>query len=64
MHRFRKAQALRQRGDMYKARAWLASSTAQPFLSDVDFAREQARIEALILTRERQSAHRLRGFLS
>ncbi|WFD19042.1 hypothetical protein MCAP1_001257 [Malassezia caprae] len=61
---FRKAQALRLRGDMYAARDWLARPAHASYLDDAEFRAEQARIDTQIRTRERTSASRWRGFLT
>ncbi|SHO77224.1 Uncharacterized protein MSYG_1565 [Malassezia sympodialis ATCC 42132] len=61
---FRKAQALRLRGDVYAARDWLARPAHAKYLDDADFLAEKARIDTQIRTRERSSATQWRGFLT
>ncbi|WFD34093.1 hypothetical protein MCUN1_000925 [Malassezia cuniculi] len=60
---FRKAQALRLRGDLHAAQDFLKSDTARPFADHPDFIAEAARVAAAIRSREQKSAAALRGFL-
>lgn len=60
---FRKAQALRLRGDIHAAQAYLATPAARAHADHPDFVAEATRVSTAIRMREQRSAAALRGFL-